>query len=395
MADGFVMLVVEDDDGDAFLVEEMCMDADPSLRLIRAATLGEAMEHVSEVDVVLLGPGLSDAADDLALQRLAMVDPRPPVIVLAGHDGPIRHDPRVDEYFVTGMVDAWQLTRAVRYVAERATLRNELESLRSAQAGLDRDDPMRGTGRLPNKAESSCLLIGTSEYADSDMYPALPAVENNLKDLAAILTHEELGGFASDRVHIELNPTKTIGEKLADLAESTRDVLFVYYAGHGTVDNDGELYYALPTTRANRIWSTGLPHQWVRRAMLNCPAVARVLILDCCFSGRAIEAMSDPESSLTGQLEISGAYTLTATTSSNAARAPRGEAHTAFTGELLRLLGNGLANHGPLLNITALYSPLTRALIRRGFSYPQQRGTGTIGDLALTKNAVRGTFASS
>jgi hypothetical protein len=61
------------------------------------------------------------------------------------------------------------------------------------------------------------------------------------------------------------------------------------------------------------------------------PAANRVLILDCCFSGRAIEAMTEPNSIVAGQIDITGVYTLTSASANQPANAPAGEKYTVFT----------------------------------------------------------------
>ncbi|WP_177319901.1 caspase, EACC1-associated type [Actinoplanes philippinensis] len=386
------MLLVEEDEGDAFLVRELLAEEGLAADVVRVDNVRQALKHLDGVSVILLDIELPDSSGLDGLERIKQHRPDVPVIILTGRAGRGLAEAALqagaDNYLVKGQVDGVLLTQVLQFAVERAGLQRELSALRQAQADL-RHDQHRGTSvRLPRKEQSRCLLIGSSRYDDSATYPNLPAVEHNLRRLAEVLADPELGGFAPDRVHVELNPTESIGARLADLAERTEDVFLVYYAGHGLVDEDGELYYGLPSMRPGRIWCTALPHQWIRRAMLNTPATSRVLVLDCCFSGRAIEAMTDADATITGQLDISGAYTLTATSRSRVARAPGGELHTAFTGELLTLLRSGLPGEGPLLPVTAIFSPLVKALLAKDLPRPQQRGTGTIGDLALIRNAA-------
>ena len=54
------LLLVEDDAGDALLVEELLADADLDVELTWARTLDEAVERL-DVDLVLLDLGLPDA----------------------------------------------------------------------------------------------------------------------------------------------------------------------------------------------------------------------------------------------------------------------------------------------------------------------------------------------
>lgn len=122
-----------------------------------------------------------------------------------------------------------------------------------------------------------------------------------------------------------------VGGHLTQVADQAQDLLLIYYAGHGLIVQN-ELYLALSTTSRDLVDWTAAPFSLLQRVIANSAASNRVLILDCCFSGRAIEAMADPGSVVAGQIEISGTYTLTATSANTPARAPRGAQHTTFTG---------------------------------------------------------------
>jgi hypothetical protein len=168
--------------------------------------------------------------------------------------------------------------------------------------------------RLPDGRRSRAVLLGTSEYLHPELAP-LPAVRNNLTDLAAVLTSPTETGLPSENCTIQLDQTdvEVLGDRLETAAAQADDLLLVYYAGHGLLDVKGKLYITLPRTRHDQLRWTGLPFSHVQEAILDSPANNRVLILDCCFAGRAIEAMTDPQSEVSGQIEIAGTYTITST----------------------------------------------------------------------------------
>jgi ATP-dependent Clp protease ATP-binding subunit ClpC len=120
--------------------------------------------------------------------------------------------------------------------------------------------------------------------------------------------------------------------------------------------------------------------------MIDSSARNRIVILDCCFAGRAIEWMAAPGGPDAGHLDISGTHVLTATSATRHAHAPEGARHTAFTAALIDLLRRGTPDAGSLIRISDIYPNLVRALRSRGLPTPQQRGTDAIGDLALTRN---------
>ncbi|MFD8965972.1 hypothetical protein ACFV0C_13405 [Streptomyces sp. NPDC059568] len=109
-------------------------------------------------------------------------------------------------------------------------------------------------------------------------------------------------------------------------------------------------------------------------------AKARVLILDCCFSGRAVAAMASPRSVVADQLEPSGTYTLTSTTQTAPSFAPPGEPHTAFTGALLR----ALAGPEPL-TLDEIHAFVDAELAGRGLPRPQRRAVNAASTLTLVR----------
>ncbi|GAA3215989.1 response regulator [Oerskovia jenensis] len=83
------VLLVEDDDGDAILVEELLDDARVKVELHRARSLDVALEmlRLHDVHCVLLDLGLPDAVGLSAVERLQSRPDPPALVVLTGHTG--------------------------------------------------------------------------------------------------------------------------------------------------------------------------------------------------------------------------------------------------------------------------------------------------------------------
>src|SRR5258705_12366393 len=64
------VLLVEDDDADAFLVRELLDEANAAIDLVVAPSLAEAAQRIAGVDCVLLDLGLPDAQGLDGLRRL-------------------------------------------------------------------------------------------------------------------------------------------------------------------------------------------------------------------------------------------------------------------------------------------------------------------------------------
>lgn len=243
--------------------------------------------------------------------------------------------------------------------------------------------------RLPDPARSRALLLGTSVYSDAEL-PNLPMVGNNLAGLAQILTSP--WATALPRQHCVVLPDEVdrgvIGTALSVAARQAEDLLLVYYAGHGLIGEDGALYLSLPNTRSDRdmVSWTALPFELLRNKLARARADNRVLILDCCFSGLAIDLMGDVASAVSGQIAVAGTCTLTSSPANRPSSAPAAAQYTAYTGELLDILRRGPSDSGTeLLTLTAIHEHLERVLPSRGFPRPEQRNTRTIGRLALAR----------
>jgi hypothetical protein len=243
------------------------------------------------------------------------------------------------------------------------------------------------TPSLPDPAASAAVLIGASTFRDPTLSP-LPGVANNLTDLAAVLANKALWGLPDQRKSVLHNQTDTgaVIDSLAQLANQARDTFIVYYSGHGLLANDGELLLATPATTAAQAKYTALPYGWVRDIVGQCRAVRRIVILDCCFSGRALNAMSDRASAVTGQVSVAGIYVLTSAPATSPSLALPDARNTAFTGGLLRILHHGVPGADELLTLDDVYDEILLAMARHGWPRPQRLGTNTVGRLAILRN---------
>lgn len=240
--------------------------------------------------------------------------------------------------------------------------------------------------RRADPARSRAVLIGTSTYEADTTLPDLPAVASNLTDLAAALTDPDTLGLPA--AHLTLIPEPVhateLARKVAEVARSAEDLLLVYYAGHGLLDERNELYLGLRRSTQREAHFDSLSFAWLRRAIADSPAGTIVVLIDSCFSGRALggEMMADAATVAAGQIETTGMYTLTAAAADRPAQAPEGAVHTAFTGELINVLRQGTPLAGPMLTLDAIYRTLRERLPER----PRAAGTDVVSDFGLCPN---------
>ncbi|MER6259340.1 PP2C family protein-serine/threonine phosphatase [Streptomyces sp. 900105245] len=167
-AERFRILLVEDDDGDALLVEELLHDTDMPHALTRCRTAADARRAVAAhpVDCVLLDLHLPDASGVETVQAV-QADTRAAIIVLTGLDEPRAGVDALaagaQDYLIKGKVDPDLMQRAVRYAvqrkqAERANADLQIGRLRAEEnARLER-------GLLPEPLLSSGAVTASSRY---------------------------------------------------------------------------------------------------------------------------------------------------------------------------------------------------------------------------------------
>ena len=188
-------------------------------------------------------------------------------------------------------------------------------------------------------ANTQVILIGASQFSD-DKLLSLPAVENNIRELKKILINPSIVGIPVDNITEMVN--KPFGtDVLSQLLNNVKrlETLIFYYVGHGVIGKDKKgIYLATENTRHAmpefntpsfaQIWEVFTDNRLPKAKQL-------IFILDCCYSGRAMDEL---------QIGNRKFFILTATNSNKQADAPEGATYTAFTGELISILSHGINN---------------------------------------------------
>ncbi|OMC27956.1 fused response regulator/phosphatase [Mycobacterium sp. GA-1841] len=151
------LLLVEDDRGDALLVEEQIADvadiADIDLVWVQSMASAEQAIVSARPDCVLLDLNLPDAEGIDALHRLGRLDPTVPIIVLTGlndeHFGISAVASGAQDYLVKGRVDPEMLRRAVVYSIERKRAELTAVDLHASQL-RERENARLERGLLPS-----------------------------------------------------------------------------------------------------------------------------------------------------------------------------------------------------------------------------------------------------
>jgi serine phosphatase RsbU (regulator of sigma subunit) len=164
------VLLVEDDDADALLVEELLLDAAAAVTLRRARSLAEAKPLLPRVTCVLLDLGLPDTRELEELEGVRWLTERMPrlaVVVLTGvadeHLGAEAVRAGAQDYLVKGQVDGPLLSRVIRYAVERRRSEEIQRQLREAQI-YARENSRLERGLLPSPLLSDPRLTVATRY---------------------------------------------------------------------------------------------------------------------------------------------------------------------------------------------------------------------------------------
>ncbi len=137
LPDRIRVLLIEDDDGDALIVEELLHDAGAPFQVRRARSLADGGAALRGVGCVLLDLELPDSRGLNGVRWLRQSWPELPVVVLTGisdeHLGEEAVGAGAQDYLVKGQVDGFLLNRVVRYAVERQRAEETQQQLREAQ----------------------------------------------------------------------------------------------------------------------------------------------------------------------------------------------------------------------------------------------------------------------
>ncbi|MFD8006645.1 caspase, EACC1-associated type [Streptomyces mirabilis] len=229
----------------------------------------------------------------------------------------------------------------------------------------------------PDRSRSRAVLVGTSEYTE---LPSVPAAAHSLRRMHQLLTGP-LCGWPANRVDVVADQRRPadLPDRLVELYGDALDVALFYYVGHGQVDFENRLCLGLTDSRlqTERRATTSLTFDAVRQAMAASPAKVKVVILDCCFAGRAVQELNTlaaPGADMAALAGATGAYVLAATDAGGTAWFESAEEsrtpHTYFTKFLAELVEGGIPGEPTGLTLAPIYRQLREDLPAAGKPSP-------------------------
>lgn len=179
------ILIVDDNPGDARLVEETLLDCD-SIEEFESSFctciegLYKAIRNQNDLDLIILDLGLPDVDHDGILECITRVSPRVAIIVLTGGDNTLAEqaiERGAQDYLIKNELDEKLLTRAVKYALSRQKLVSQLHHMNKQQEYMATHDQLTGLinrSKFSKDAQSmidSCLKgdnLGALLFLDLD-----------------------------------------------------------------------------------------------------------------------------------------------------------------------------------------------------------------------------------
>jgi len=235
--------------------------------------------------------------------------------------------------------------------------------------------------------ETIAVLIGASNFPeDAENLQPLPGVINNIESLSGIFNNQQLIGIPQANI-LKLVDERDIGKIATEVARKARrakDTLVVYYAGHGLI-GARSLYLATPGSHSEDFEFNSIAVETIKQAIIESPARKKIFILDCCYSGRALNIMSGNLDLVRSSIDIKGTFAITASPANQPALALDGK-YTTFTGELIKVLENGIENGKEGLTIQDIFDAIHSEFNRRGLPLPQRVSSQQADKIVFVRN---------
>ncbi|WP_433518805.1 hypothetical protein ACQP2T_26850 [Nonomuraea sp. CA-143628] len=159
----------------------------------------------------------------------------------------------------------------------------------------------RSPSLLFESSGARALLVGSGTHRADALISSVPTAVPTVTRLGTCLT--EHTGLTKDRLRLLIDPKdpSQLITAVNHMSSEASTVMLFCYVGHGLIGPDRRLYLA---TQATTDLSKGapeyqaLPFSAIQHALTQSNAELVVVMLDCCFAGRANPLGSPPRAEL-------------------------------------------------------------------------------------------------
>lgn len=236
---------------------------------------------------------------------------------------------------------------------------------------------------------SRVILIGVPETTDLEPIPHAARAVHRFKK---ILMNAEIVGISADQIYELPEPDRPdVGQVMQDvrrICQEAKDSLLFYYCGHGLYgDEQSPLYLTLAGSSDTDKQVNAIRISDVKSQMAQSSAKTRIMILDCCYSGAALEGTLSSENDMRPAIALSGTYAMASVPPNDKARFIEGDDYPIFSGQLFRVLEHGLEGAGEHLTIDEVFEHARDDVAARNdVAVPIKEVRVTADDLLFAKN---------
>jgi hypothetical protein len=227
------------------------------------------------------------------------------------------------------------------------------------------------------------LLIGNAEFPDEPALAQLRGPANDLSELRAALTDPE-AGLPWEVTSVLDGTAQQVQEALFTFFHqaTAREQLLLYYSGHGRLDLHNRLHLCTHDTTLDWLRTRAVRQSYVNELLDDCAARAIVVVLDCCFSGRAATAKGEEAAARfagRGRFVMTGCGLL-----ETAADAADDGRPSPFTAALVAGLRHGATSEGGYVTVEDVYRYVDDRMRGSG-QRPEMKSEGRAGHVALAR----------
>ena len=264
------VLLVEDDEGDAFLVQDLLQDAPVPVQVVHVRSLAQARPELARgCSCVLLDLGLPDASGLDALAGVLASAGSAAVVCLTGSDDEQRGAAAVaagaQDYLVKGTVDGALLHRAIRYAVQRRAADEQARQLVATRLRAEENARLE-RGLLPLPVTTDPRVAVTTRYRPGrgallggDFYDVVEVADGTLHVIVG-----DVAGHGPDEaalgvcLRIAWRTLVLAGTPVEQLLPVVEEVL-VRERRSEEVFTTAVMLAVAPDRRSARMWSAGHP----------------------------------------------------------------------------------------------------------------------------------------
>lgn len=319
--------------------------------------------------------------------------------VLAAGDRlvPVRLDsarpPALLRALVTPSLDGLGIDEARRVLRQAVgvlSMRRNRPEFPGGRTEHPRTTPLPAPSFLPISAErawlgAAAVLVGVHTYAH---LADRPSVRRNIEDLKRVAATSF--GVPRQRLFTVDNPADPRDilraiEVAGRAAALSGGRLLVYYCGHAAPHpRTGALLLAVADSAPSEPYAY-LDFNQLRDGVVRSQTRERLVIIDSCYSGGALDALSPADVPLPA---IEGSFLMASSQASEISLAPHRMKNTAFTHALLEVLEHGIPETSPLLDAEAVFQAVRRICVRNSWPEPQRQVRNDGGRMVIIANAA-------